>query len=186
MGDAENPKSQNGAPPGCIWVKQIRPALLWFQAFLLGRSGSLKLTYLASAYNNTRKKVRIVGDASIYGLGAYLMIDQQVVSWYSSETFLGLRIGDHKTQQTAECLNLLVALRNWKEHWTTERVCLEVRADNITALTMVLTLKGSSPAVNQIARELALDLGDASISPGYHYTYTWCRIVHCGHLIQEV
>ena len=98
------------------------------------------------------------------------MIDQQVVSWYSSpltkndETFLGLRIGD-KTQQTAECLNLLVALRNWKEHWTTERVCLEGRADNITALTMVVTLKGSSPAVNQIARELALDLGDASFRP---------------------
>ena len=34
LGDAENPKSQNQAPPGCIWVKQIRLALLWFQAFL--------------------------------------------------------------------------------------------------------------------------------------------------------
>ena len=61
--------------------------------------------------------------------------------------------------------NKLVALRIWKEHWTTERVCLEVRADNVTALTLVMTLKGSSPAINQIARELALDLGDASFRP---------------------
>ena len=94
-GAAENPHTQGHAPSGCIWVKQIRPALLWFRAFLQGRTGSLRLTYLVSAYDNTWRKVRIVGDASIYALGAYLMIDQRVISWYASpltefdERFLG-------------------------------------------------------------------------------------------------
>ena len=59
----------------------------------------------------------------------------------------------------------LVALRIWKKHQTTERVCLEERADNVTALTLVLAMKCSSPEINQIARELALDLGDASFRP---------------------
>ena len=90
------------------------------------------------------------------------MIDQQVVSWYPSPLKKKRRnipgITRWRPQSTT--------VRNWKEHWTTERVRLEVRADNITALTMVLTLKGSSPAINQITRELALDFGDASFRSG--------------------
>ena len=35
----------------------------------------------------------------------------------------------------------------------------------MAALTLVLHLKGSSPALNRIARELALDLGDGSFRP---------------------
>ena len=166
----ENPHVLGHAPPGCIWVKQISSALLWFRAFLFGRAGSLHMTYMVSACNNTGKKLRIVGDASIYGLAAYLLVDQRVVSWHASpltvddEQFWGIQVGDHKSQQS-ECLNLFVALRGWKEHWATERVSLEINADNITALTMVMSLKSSSPAINRIARELALDLGDASFRP---------------------
>ena len=58
-----------------------------------------------------------------------------------------------------------MALRLWKDFWCAERVSLEVRADNIAALQMVLHVKGSSQAMNKIARELALDLGDASFRP---------------------
>ena len=42
------------------------------------------------------------------------------------------------------------------------RVSLEVRLDNIAGLTLVLNLKGSSKALNRVARELALNLGDAA------------------------
>ena len=105
------------------------------------------------------------------------------MSWYASlltvldEHFLGIQ----------ECLNLLVALRGWKEHWATERVSLEVRADNITALTMVMSLKGSSPAINRIARELALDLGDASFRPDVisHTPGVGC-LVYCRHTLSEI
>ena len=87
------------------------------------------------------------------------------LSQKTTKIFWAYALETTRRNKTAECLNLPVALRIWKEHWTTERVCLEVRADNVTALTLVWALKGSSPAINQIARELALDLGDASFRP---------------------
>ena len=80
-----------------------------------------------------------------YGPGAHLMIDHEVVSWYASartsddEKYLNIIVRDEKCQQTAECLNLLVALRTWKAFWQTGR--LEVRDAHIAASTMVLHLK---------------------------------------------
>ena len=100
-----------------------------------------------------------------------MLIDGAIVAWYAAplshhdEAILDITIGDAKAQQAAEALNLLVALRLWKMHWATERVALEVRNDNVAALTLVLHLKGSSFALNRIARELALDLGDGSFRP---------------------
>ena len=35
--EAENPQSPGHAPNGCIWVRQMEPALLWFRAFLHGK-----------------------------------------------------------------------------------------------------------------------------------------------------
>ena len=49
--------------------------------------------------------------------------------------------------------------------WRTSLSQLEVRADNMTALHLILRLKGSTPQLNQIAREVALDLGDAAFRP---------------------
>ena len=86
------------------------------------------------------EKNRIVGDISITELDRTQSLS---LAWYPgifrfsqkmTKHFWEVHVGDHKAQQTSECLNLLVALRNWKKRWTIERVCLEVRADNITAL----------------------------------------------------
>ena len=169
--EAEHPQFQSRAPSGCIWVRQIKPALLWFRAFLHGKTGSLRITYRVSAFKNVGAKLRIFGDASIFGLGAYLMRNQEIVSWYASpitqddEIFLGVEKGNESWQQVLECLNMLVALRTWKSFWCSERIKLEVRSDNIAALTLVMNLKGGSKAMNQVARELALDLGDAAYKP---------------------
>ena len=43
-----------------------------------------------------------------------------------------------------------------------QRTSLKVRTDNIVALTLIMNLKGSSKAMNEVARQLALDLGDAA------------------------
>ena len=43
-----------------------------------------------------------------------------------------------------------------------KKVCLEVVADNVAALQLILRLTGFSGPMNQIARELALDVADAS------------------------
>ena len=168
--EASAPTKRFTGPNGCLWTKQILPALMWFKASLNNRAGALRITYLVSAFKNSGRKVRIVGDACVYGMGAYLMIDDIVVSWYATalsnhdEKLLNVQIGDEKHQQVAESLNLLVALRSWKQHWCLERVQLEVRADNMTALNLIMRLKGSTPQLNQMAREVALDLGDAAFS----------------------
>ena len=135
----KNPQSQGHAPNGCIWVRQIKPALL---SFLHGKTGSLRITYRVSAFKNCASP-----------------ITQDV------ENFLGVERGNENCQQVLECLNMLVALRTWKNFWRKERVRLEVRSDNIGALTLVMSLKGGSKAMNQVARELALDLGDAAYRP---------------------
>ena len=122
-----------------------------------------------------------------FGLGAYLTVDGKIVSWYASdisredEKILDIRRGDEKCQQVMESLNLMVALRTWKKFWCQERVSLEVRSVNIAALTFVLNLKGSSKALNRVARELALDLGDRAFkldlvmhTLGWHRPWQTC------------
>ena len=44
-------------------------------------------------------------------------------------------------------------------------MCLEVKSDNMTALSLLCKLKGSSASLNIVARELALDFGDCSFRP---------------------
>ena len=171
ISEASSPTKAHNGPKGCVWKKQIRPALLWFKAFLQRKTGALQITFLVSAFKNSGRKLRIVGDACMFGMGAYLMDESQIVSWYAvaltknDEQWLGIKVGDETFQQVAESLNLLVALRVWKHHWQSERIKLEVRSDNVAALHLVLRLEGKSPGMNQVARELALDQGDAAFRP---------------------
>ena len=159
------------APPRCIWTSQCRPALLWIEAFLTGKQGSICITYRLDAFLNQGVKIRIVGDASPWGFGTFIVVDGVIKGWYAAKISeaeaaeVGYRIGDAAGQQYWEALNLLVALRIWKAEWMQHRVKLEVRADNVTALTLVASLKASSPALTRLARELALDLGDAAFRP---------------------
>ena len=70
-------------------------------------------------------------------------------------------------QQAWEALNLLIALRTWKLVWHTHRVRLEARAGNVAAFNLVAALRGRGFALNTIARELALDLGDGTFRPDF-------------------
>ena len=163
--------SRTHAPHGFIWTRQIFSALQWISAFLHGLSGSMSLTYRVDAFHNLGLKIRIVGDASPWGIGSFLEVDGNIVSWYadpitSADTArFHLVAGDCRGQQCWEALNLLVALRVWWKIWAQHRVRLEVRSDNVAALTMVAHLKAKSPRLNYIAKELALDLCEASFRP---------------------
>lgn len=64
-----------------------------------------------------------------------------------------------------EALAGLIALRQWAEHWQRFPVFLQIRNDNLGALSLFANLKASSPALSQIAREFALDLGRATCRP---------------------
>ena len=110
-------------------------------------------------------------DASPWGFGATLRVNGVYISWYTdaiteqdAECF-NTFIGSWEGQQTWESLNILIALRTWKTWWSRLQICLQVKADNITALSLLCRLKGSSTALNIIARELALEFGDGSFFP---------------------
>ena len=148
-----------GAPKNCVWSKQVHSAMRWILAFLSKWSGSIVVRFRRDAFWNKGRNIRIVGDASPWGLGAYLLIDGVILEYYAVEIttalaeFLGTQIGSHRGQQTWEALNLVVALRTWKVHWRAERVSLEIRADSIAALTLVASLRAKGWALSAIARE---------------------------------
>ena len=75
------------------------------------------------------------------------------------------KIGDCEGQQVWECLAAQVAFRAWKEVFVQYRVCLHMTSDNVTALQMINTLRGTTPQINMIARELAIDFGDSAFRP---------------------
>ena len=78
---------------------------------------------------------------------------------------LHIEVGSSKSQQTVEALAGLIALRVWSQHWQGQRAVLQVRSDNIGALSLFAFLKGSSASLRTIAAEFALDLGKAEFRP---------------------
>ena len=108
----------------------------------------LAITFRVDAFSNRGKAIRCVGGACVWGMGAYLTVQGEFVArcviklGAHDEAALDIVVGDDRAQQAAEALRLLVALRPWKQVWSTERAALEVRGDNVAALTLVLHLKG--------------------------------------------
>ena len=59
-----------------------------------------------------------------------------------------------------------MALRVWKQVWQQRRTVITVRGDSVAMLTVVLKLKPTdAPSLGLIARELALDLAEATFAP---------------------
>ena len=73
-----------GAPPGCIWMKQVLQSLQWTLAFLRGRVGSLSRTFTVESYLGQGRQDTMAMDASPWGLGAILFEDDSPVSWFAS------------------------------------------------------------------------------------------------------
>ena len=124
----------------------------------MGGAGAHQITYTVYDYLDAVRQVRIVGDASPWGPGAYLVIYGTITSWYAARiTSLDSEVlrtpaGVSSGQQVWEALNLLIALRIWSPQWQANRVRLEVRADNVTALTLITTMRGRGWALNTLAR----------------------------------
>ena len=73
-----------------------------------------------------------------------------------------IKVGDCSSQQSGECLALVSAVKSWKSEWSKEDCLLAIHADNIT---MADSFKGSSRAVNILARVLALEFDDPTHRP---------------------
>jgi len=159
------------APRNCVWVKQFQEPLVWIQAFLAAEGDMITRTYTSDAYFGQGLKVEIDLDASPWGLGGILRVQNRFEAYFAdpigqfdTEKF-GFNIGDCKGQQTWECLATLVAMRLWMSQWRDRRICLRVRSDSTTALRLLLSLKSTGSGPNFIGREIALDVARGSYKP---------------------
>ena len=73
--------------------------------------------------------------------------------------------GSASGQQIWEALAILVSMRIWASVWQRSRITLEVRSDNVTALTMLASMRVHGKGLSLIARELALDIGRGVYRP---------------------
>ena len=118
------------------------------------------------------RSVILTTDASPYGIGAILNIEGKVVAHFSEQIsrsdrdILGLSAEpSSRDQQVLEAFAILLSLHEFAQHWRTDRVTLTIRTDNIAALTMCARMQPHSQQLGIIARELALDICEASYSP---------------------
>ena len=74
---------------------------------------------------------------------------------------LDAQTGDPAHNTTWEALAILIALGAWRlpEH---HKVSVEVRSDSMASIQMLFKLASRSPALNLIAREIALDAAELS------------------------
>jgi hypothetical protein len=155
----------SGAPVNCVWRRQILSALKWLQAFLQREAGAIVRIFTLEAHLGIGQKVQISTDASPWGFGAVLIIDDVPIEYYAEilsqddlDTF-HLSTADPAGQQVWEALAVLVSLRMWGAHWRRSRAVLEVRSDNVTALTLLTKMTVRGDGLTLIAREVALDIG---------------------------
>ena len=162
--------------PHCIYTKQVAVELEFFQKCFKGEGLKVERFFTIDAFNRTGTVVEIGTDASPWGLGGWLLIDQQLHSYFASPITpedvakFGFQIGDNKGQQLFEALAILVAVRLWIRHWRQDRIVLKVRGDNVSALMQVVKLRPATPAHAIIARELGLVLVDLSFPPDAEHT----------------
>jgi hypothetical protein len=163
----------SGAPKGCVWRKQVAPALRWLLAFLEQTRGTINRVYTLQAHRggSDHDKILICSDACPWGFGAALFIGGVAIEFFTAELdaidceIFEQTIGSAAGQQAWEALAIVVSLRLWLPYWRKSRVTLEVRADNITALTMLAAFKGTGHSMGILAREVALDIGCGIFRP---------------------
>ena len=153
---------------GILWVKTLRTALLWTNAFLSRAKGTIEKRIDLADFRQTGSKVCLVLDASPFGIGGYMMIDGIPWAFFSEQLTaldherFGYARGDAAGQQTWEALAVLVALRMWSPLWRKKRVVLTVKSDSVTILVRFKTA-GVMPSL--IAREIALDVAECVYQP---------------------
>ena len=160
------------SPSGCVWTKQILVPNTRIRAFLRGAAGTTERKFLLDSYLRRGRRIVITTDASPWGLGAVLEIEGELKSFFAGqihdtdrEVLALSKDGASSDQQVLEALALLVALREWSSVWCNQRVQLAVRTDNMAALSMMCRMQPHSERMGIVARELALDICQSSVTP---------------------
>ena len=149
---------------------------MWLQAFFSGSASGIQRRFDLSAYLRQGVAILIGTDASPYGLGGWISIDESILHHFycpvsaEDQQVFQLKVGTSVGQQIWECLAMLVALRIWLPLWSRHRLNLTVKGDNIGALTLLLKMRPHSSRHAIIARELALILIECPFFPDVCHT----------------
>ena len=112
------------APPGCVWYSQIAEPVSWFIAFGDHLRGTVERHFSLGSYLNKGKRLCIYVDASPYGLGGWIAVDDVPLYYFADRIsavdckVLGTENAQgSQAQQAYEALALLVVLRLWLKIW---------------------------------------------------------------------
>ena len=154
-------KRKRRLPLSMLFTRQFQHSLHWLLAFLTFSIGPLERNFLF-APASAGQRLRIATDASPWGVGGVLVIDNVISAWFAHWiTHEDLRrfnakrgVSDFNTLW--EALAILIAVRLWRRasHVVAQ---IEVRSDSLGSLRMLNKLSSPDPSLNVIARELALD-----------------------------
>ena len=110
--------------------------------------------------------LRITTGASPWGFGEVLEWWDQPIAFISEPISdedlckFGIVIGDCRGQGLLETLALLIAVRAWLHRWREEGLRIILRSDSKAAIGAVLELRSRAPQINEVVREMALDLAE--------------------------
>ena len=116
-------------------------------------------------------------DASPWGFGAFATWDGEPFAylkgaWSQDDcNRFELIVGDCRGQAVWEALTILIALRTWREYWESEPIVVRVKSDSKAALGALEKQRSTSPAINAIARELALDRALCATEPVLEFVH---------------
>ena len=144
-------------------VKQVDQARTWLIKFL--ETAMLKPVRKLRLDTSKYPKASIRTDASPKGVGAILLVNNRVIKALASpitkeEADLlsyGDVYGESGSQGIAELLAVLVALRHWAAELASCSVTLNVQSDSMVALAATQRLAHSTPTLNFLSAELALE-----------------------------
>ncbi|CAK0804234.1 unnamed protein product [Prorocentrum cordatum] len=152
-------------PQPAAQTSRIIVALAWLHAFLEGvvTGGDPGRTVDVREWFR-QPSIEIVCDASPWGLGAVLWVDGAARAYLFDEVGpadveeLGVEKGSCKAQAVLEALAIAVAARTWLPRWAQHRTGVRVKSDSMAALGALGKMASPTPAINKIAREIALDV----------------------------
>ncbi|CAK0845264.1 unnamed protein product [Prorocentrum cordatum] len=155
----EDPRPKHGL----VAAKRIALPVRWLTALWCDMQGPV--TRRISWARSPPATVVIV-DASPWGLGLVLahLASGRVLEYAHSdvldddERLLLVHRGSSSSQQALEALALLVALKLWGRFMRASSTTVDLRGDNSAALALAGKLSSSSPVMNFIGAELALEL----------------------------
>ena len=148
-------------------------------AFFITEDVSITRTLQLCDYQGRGDTILIGIDASPYGTGGWIGINGKVMEYFSDtiqandEAILQVKPGQHESKQTLQFLAILIALRLWVDqssNFSSKRIQLTIRGDNIGALSLTQKLRPKGPTMAIIAREVALILASLSFPPKVDHT----------------